>query len=49
MHQSIFKDLPAGEERTKHVHEAAEIKKKLPKLGKRAQKIFGEYLKITEK
>jgi hypothetical protein len=49
MHQEIFKDLPVGEERTKHVHAAADIKKKLPELGKRAQDIFGGYLKLTEK
>ncbi len=49
MHQEIFKDLPVGEKRTEHVHAAANIKKKLPELGERAQNLFGSYLKLTEK
>lgn len=48
-HQVIFADLSVGEERAKHVHAAAKIKKNLPMLGTKAHKIFGRYLKLKEK
>ena len=49
MHQDIFKDLPVGEERTKHVRAAAEIKKSLPGLGKKVQDSFAKYIQLKEK
>jgi len=49
MHQDIFKDLPAGEERTEHVRAAGELKKTLPKLGKKVQNTFAAYIQLKEK
>jgi hypothetical protein len=49
MHQFIFEDLPVGEERTRHVLAAAEIKTSLPQLGKRTQDLFGKYIHLKEK
>jgi hypothetical protein len=49
MHQEIFRDLPVGAERTKHVEAAAVIKTQLPVLAERAQELFGAYLKMVER
>jgi hypothetical protein len=49
MHQEIFRDLPVGAERTKHVEAAAAIKTQLPALAERAQELFGAYLKMVER
>ena len=49
MHQEIFRDLPVGAERTKHVEAAAAIKTQLPVLAERAQELFGAYLKMVER
>ncbi|MEO0511075.1 MAG: hypothetical protein AAF065_14590 [Verrucomicrobiota bacterium] len=49
MHQDIFKDLPVGEERSKHVRAAGELKKSLPSLGKKVQDRFADYIQLKEK
>ena len=49
MHQEIFRPLPVGPDRTKHVEAAAAIKKQLAVFGERAQELFGDYLKMVEK
>jgi hypothetical protein len=48
-HQEIFRDLPVGPDRTKHVEAAAAIKTQLPVLAKRAQELFEDYLKMVER
>lgn len=47
-HQEIYKDLAVGDERTKHIHAAADIKKSMPELGRKAQDLFGNYLNLHE-
>ena len=49
MHQEIFRDLPVGAERTKHVEAAGAIKTQLPVFAERAQELFGAYLKVVER
>lgn len=48
-HQKVYKDLPVGEERSRRVDKAGEIKKWFPEQYDTAKKLFAEYLKIDKK
>ena len=49
MHQEIFRDLPVGAERTKHVEAVPAIKTQLPVLVQRAQELFRRLFKMVER
>jgi hypothetical protein len=48
-HQRIFKDLPVGKERSKHVKDAGDLKIWFASQYEPAKTIFSSYLKIDKK